>query len=109
MCHPCFCQVTRQCFRNDPHNGYKETTGIKWCSGGGDYAPGDVFGAGVEGLCPLAPPTWTANATVAACEAVCFSLYERFYVVLCARVGLHVKRVGSYIVLQYGTKSPIQC
>jgi hypothetical protein len=43
----------------------------KWCSGGGDYAPGDVFGAGVDGICPILPPAWDDEKKVQACERVC--------------------------------------
>jgi hypothetical protein len=50
---------------------YKETTGIKWCSGGGDLYPGDVFGAGVDSECPTIPAGWSVNETVERCNAVC--------------------------------------
>ena len=50
---------------------YKMTTGIKWCSGGGDVQPGDSFGAGVDGNCPLIPQGWTMGEAATKCEAVC--------------------------------------
>lgn len=63
--------ILREC-RNTTHSGtYKETTGIKWCSGGGDYAPGDVFEAGLDGLCPLVPSDWSTDHAVTSCEKVC--------------------------------------
>jgi hypothetical protein len=50
---------------------WKETGGIKWCSGGGDFASGDSFGAGVDGYCPLLPRGWDTAAAVAGCTGVC--------------------------------------
>lgn len=50
---------------------YKETTGIKWCSGGGDLNPGDMFGAGMDNQCPLIPAGWSVDKTVQRCNAVC--------------------------------------
>lgn len=52
-------------------SAYVETTGIKWCSGGSNYAPGDVFGVGVDGECPVIPGTWTTDHAVTECETVC--------------------------------------
>jgi hypothetical protein len=63
--------ITRSCSKADPNASYVETTGIKWCSGGGDYAPGNVFGAGVDGVCPVIPTAWSTDRGVTACEAVC--------------------------------------
>eukprot|EP00937_MAST-01D_sp_MAST-1D-sp2_P004275 g4275.t1 len=64
--------LTRTCrsngSRGDP---WRETRGIKWCSGGGDFATGDAFGAGVDGLCPRVPAGWSATRAVAACTALC--------------------------------------
>ena len=54
-----------------PPPTYIETANIKWCSGGGDYAPGDVYGAGVDGTCPLLPAGWTMERAVAECEVTC--------------------------------------
>ena len=45
--------------------------GIKWCSGGGDFHPGDVFGAGLDDLCPAIPVGWTMDSAGLACEQVC--------------------------------------
>ena len=50
---------------------YTMTTGIKWCSGGGNYSPGNVLGAGVDGLCPLVPHGWSMDKAALACEGVC--------------------------------------
>jgi hypothetical protein len=63
--------LTRACRNNTAHAGYKKTTGIKWCSGGGDLHPGDLFGAGVEAECPLIPAGWSIDKTVERCNAVC--------------------------------------
>lgn len=64
--------IVRDCREVNATDGYVETTGIKWCSGGGDYAPGDAFGAGVDGICPLLPAEWSVDQRgVPACEAVC--------------------------------------
>jgi len=49
---------------------YIETSGIQWCSGGGDYSPGDVFGAGVNGKAPQIPRNWTDVKAVKRCEQV---------------------------------------
>jgi hypothetical protein len=65
--------LTRECAAAAPGAPYVETSGIKWCSGGGDYAPGDAYGAGVDGLCPIVPAAWTDERGVAACEATCSS------------------------------------
>lgn len=62
--------ITQAC-RTVNSTSYVETTGIKWCSGGGDYAPGNVFGAGLDGLCPITPTAWSTSDAVAACERVC--------------------------------------
>jgi hypothetical protein len=46
------------CFCDDGGIAYKLTTGIKWCSGGGDFvpSPADAFGAGADGgQCPYIP------------------------------------------------------
>jgi len=58
---------------------WKETTGIKWCSGGGDFHPNlnssGVFGAGTsdgtETGCPLLPKAWPDAERVASCQRVC--------------------------------------
>ena len=64
--------VMRECRDVEPVGAYIETTGIKWCSGGGDFSPGDAFGAGTDGLCPLLPADWSIDEKgVPACEAVC--------------------------------------
>jgi len=66
--------LTRTCRNSSSGNSsapWKETTGIKWCSGGGDFTSGDAFGAGVEGYCPLIPAGWDAAQAVAACTGVC--------------------------------------
>ena len=68
--------LTRECVASPPGAPYVETTKVKWCSGGGNYAPGDAFGAGVDGLCPLAPDAWTDAEMVAGCERVCSSTTE---------------------------------
>lgn len=62
--------VTRSC-RKTTGREYTETTGIKWCSGGGDYAPGDVFQGGLDGVCPLLPPGTATAEAVTKCETVC--------------------------------------
>jgi len=63
-----------------PVNGYKETTGIEYCGGGGDLIVGDVFGAGCMpdtgphmARCknPLLPAAWGDAEGVRRCEAVC--------------------------------------
>ena len=43
---------------------------------GTDYAPGDVFNAGVDGICPLLPAGWPDAQKVSACEAVCDNATE---------------------------------
>ena len=64
--------LTRGCSPAAPGAKYRETAGgIKWCSGGGDYAPGDVWGAGVDGICPKVPAGWDADRAAAAGEKVC--------------------------------------
>lgn len=68
--------ITRGCERPAPGSAYVETTGIKWCSGGGDYAPGDVFNAGVDGICPRTPTTWSTTDSVRACESVCTNVTQ---------------------------------
>ena len=68
--------LSRECTNLTNSSAYIETTGIKWCSGGGDYAPGDSFGAGVDGICPIVPPSWTDEKGVAACEHVCNNATE---------------------------------
>jgi hypothetical protein len=68
--------LTRECTQAPPGSPYVETSGIKWCSGGGDYAPGDAFGAGVNDLCPILPANWTDDAKVAGCERVCSDAKE---------------------------------
>ena len=50
---------------------WKRSTGIKWCSGGATIDVGDVFGQGVDGLCPLLPPGLSSEAKVALCKKVC--------------------------------------
>lgn len=56
---------------------YTVTSGIKWCSGGGDYKPaGDIFGAGIDGNCPLIPEGWTMDQAAVKCEDVCTSVSE---------------------------------
>ena len=53
-------------------DGYMLTTGIKWCSGGGDLAVPNLFGAGNDGgHCPVIPRGWSDQRAVAACEAAC--------------------------------------
>ena len=82
--------VTMKGVTSPPGAGYVETTGIKWCSGGGDWAPGDnVFGAGVNGLCPLLPSNWTDAAKVTACEQLCSTAEEctSKWVVRCVALG----------------------
>ena len=54
-----------------PPQQWRKTTGIKWCSGGGDFASGDAFGAGVDGLCPLLPEALGRDAKVDLCKKVC--------------------------------------
>ena len=55
-----------------PPQHYIETSGIQWCSGGGDLAlPGSPFGAGFDGACPLLPAAWSDATCVEECEAVC--------------------------------------
>ena len=81
--HTDYFELTREC-RTVPPAGpaeytWKETTGIKWCSGGGDYHPNlnssGVFGAGTgDGTttgCPLLPKAWPDAERVASCERVC--------------------------------------
>ena len=63
--------VTVNACRNTTGAPYQETTGIKWCSGGGDWACGDIFGDGVDGYCPIIPTTWTTEEAVAKCEQAC--------------------------------------
>ena len=51
-----------------------ETDHIKWCSGGGDWTSfptQDPFGAGLDGTCPIVPPSWATAAGPAACEKLC--------------------------------------
>lgn len=53
---------------------YKLTTGIRWCSGGGDLVPEppDLFGAGSDNdQCPYLPDAWDLPTAIARCEAVC--------------------------------------
>ena len=66
--------LVRECRNHtgNPNASYIETSGgIKWCSGGGDVNPGDVFGAGMGGLCPLVPAGWSADKAAKECERVC--------------------------------------
>jgi hypothetical protein len=62
--------ISRACAPNTTAD-WKETSGIKWCSGGKDYAPGDIFHAGLDGVCPVLPEAWDAVRRVEACEGVC--------------------------------------
>ena len=55
-----------------------KTTGIKWCSGGGDWTnfgserrQGYPLGAGLDGKCPLVPASYSDAKGVAACEKLC--------------------------------------
>jgi hypothetical protein len=72
--------ATAQCVKDTCHTEappapfqYKATIGgIRWCSGGGDYAVGDAFGHGTDGAhCPLVPKGWSMNETAQRCEAIC--------------------------------------
>ena len=63
--------VARECRNASGGRSWIETTGIKWCSGGGNYAPGNVFNTSVDGLCPTLDPAWDADAAAGKCEAVC--------------------------------------
>ena len=81
--HTDYFELTRECRVVPPaalnNFTWKETTGIKWCSGGGDFHPNPdssgVFGAGtVDGTatgCPLLPKAWPDAERVASCEQVC--------------------------------------
>jgi hypothetical protein len=58
---------------------YTETTGIKWCSGGGNYIPRpiDLFGAGDDNKqCPLIPSNWSTEHAVNECKKVCTNASE---------------------------------
>ena len=53
---------------------FKRTTGIKWCSGGsagGNFDPGNAFGHGTDGICPILPAGLDKDQKVALCEQVC--------------------------------------
>ena len=75
--------LTRSCAASKPGAPYKETSRIKWCSGGGDWEPGNIFGAG-NTSCPLVPKAWSDADVVSKCEAACtgsaeclgFTLYD---------------------------------
>ena len=65
--------VLRSCGQPAPPSSlaWKKTTGIKWCSGG-DLEVGDVFGAGVDGLCPILPDgAKTSTEKVELCKRAC--------------------------------------
>jgi hypothetical protein len=47
-----------------------KTTGIKWCSGG-NFDPGNAFGRGTDGICPILPAGLDKDQEVALCEQVC--------------------------------------
>eukprot|EP01047_Picozoa_sp_COSAG01_P041134 COSAG01_NODE_3512_length_5986_cov_3.098182_5_plen_573_part_00 len=81
--HTDYFELTRECRvipPRDPGNfTWRKTTGIKWCSGGGDFHPNlnssGVFGAGTDDGtatgCPLLPKAWSDSQRVASCEQVC--------------------------------------
>ena len=54
---------------------WTETTGIQWCSDGKspDWAgyPKDPFGAGLDGVCPHTPASWSLDRVVQECEKLC--------------------------------------
>lgn len=57
-----------------PASGYTKTEGIRWCSGGGDYKPGDLWGEGADddGHCPRIPlEDWERDGRAELCEEVC--------------------------------------
>ena len=62
---------------------------------GTDYAPGDVFNAGLDGICPLLPVSWPDAQKVRACEAVCDNATEclgftYYQVLLCDKITLKI-------------------
>ena len=70
---------------------WRETTGIKWCSGGGDYLPGDVWKEGLDNdQCPYLPLNYTDEEMVRACEDVCDAAG-----ILCAGFTFYIAPVVS--------------
>ena len=54
---------------------WTETTGIQWCSDGKspDWTgyPKNPFGAGLDGVCPHTPASWSLDRVVQECEKLC--------------------------------------
>ena len=102
--------ATAECVRRTCHSippvqpfEYKVTMGgIKWCSGGGDYSVGNVFGKGNDGPhCPLIPKGWSMNETAQKCEAICTPAAE------C--VGFTLYPMNASAGSGHGQETPKEC